>query len=301
MKNKEMLKTEYSAVALGNFDGLHIAHRAVLKNACSYAVENGVKAEALVFDVHPKNFQEKKVGLLMSSEDKKSEIEKIGLETFVISFEEIRSFSAEKFVREILKKRLKAKAVFCGYNYHFGVGGKADVNVLKTLCEKNGIELFVCDKVEDGQNAVSSSRLRELLALGKVDEANRLMQRDFSYALEVVHGQKRGRELGFPTINQYFPADLVVPKFGVYASSVIIDGKTYRSFTNIGFRPTFPEDDVRSETHIFGYEGDLYGKKVRVCLHKYLREEIKFSSLESLTTQLSQDKKSTDEFFNRQK
>lgn len=301
MKNEEILKTEYSAVALGNFDGLHIAHRAVLKNACGYADENGIKAEALVFDVHPKNLHEKKVGLLMSLEDKKSEIEKIGLETVVISFEKIRSFSAEKFVEEVLKKHLKAKAVFCGYNYHFGVGGKADVNILKMLCEKNGIELFVCEKVEDGQNTVSSSRLRELLTDGKVDEANRLMQRNFSYALEVVHGQKRGRELGFPTINQYFPSDLVVPKFGVYASSVIIDGKMYRSFTNIGFRPTFPEDDVRSETHIFGYEGDLYGKKVRVCLHKYLREEIKFSSLKSLTLQLSQDKKSTDEFFNRLK
>ncbi len=295
------MKTEYSAVALGNFDGLHIAHRTVLKNACSYALENNIQAAALLFDVHPKNLQAKKVGLLMSFDDKKSEIEKIGLKPLVIPFEEIRNFSAEKFVEEILKKRFKAKAVFCGYNYHFGVGGKADVNVLKMLCEKHGIELFVSEKVEDGGSAVSSSRLRELLKDGKVDEANRLMQRDFSYALEVVHGQKRGRELGFPTINQYFPSDLVVPKFGVYASSVVIDGKTYRSFTNIGFRPTFPEDDIRSETHIFGYDGDLYSKKVRVSLHKYLREEIKFSSLENLVSQLSEDKKITDEFFNRHK
>lgn len=297
MKDKFVSKNEYSAVALGNFDGVHMAHREVLKSAKNYSLDNNVKAVSLVFDVHPKNYFSKKVGLLMTDEDRLNEIKKLGLEIKTVSFEKVKDYEGEKFVSEILKGELKAKAVFCGYNYHFGVGGKADVEVLKKICKEYDIEVFVSDKVIFENEAVSSTKLRELLHSGEVEKANKLMNRTFSYSLEVVHGQKRGREMGYPTLNQYFPAELVIPKFGVYASLAEVDSKEYVSFTNIGSRPTFPENDVRSETHIFDFDGDLYGKKVRVSLYKFLRPEIKFTTPENLIKQLSTDKKTAIEYF----
>lgn len=299
MKDKFVSKNEYSAVALGNFDGVHMAHREVLKSAKNYSLDNNVKAVSLVFDVHPKNYFSKKVGLLMTDEDRLNEIKKLGLEIKTVSFEKVKDYEGEKFVSEILKGELKAKAVFCGYNYHFGVGGKADVEVLKKICKEYDIEVFVSDKVIFENEAVSSTKLRELLHSGEVEKANELMNRPFSYSFEVVHGQKRGREMGYPTLNQYFSAELVIPKFGVYASLAEVDSKEYVSFTNIGSRPTFPENDVRSETHIFDFDGDLYGKKVRVSLYKFLRPEIKFTTPENLIKQLSTDKKNAIEYFKK--
>ncbi len=297
MKNNEMPKTEYTAIALGNFDGLHAGHRSVLEKAYNYGLDRNVRAVALIFDVHPKAYFGKRIGLLMTEKDKKYQIERLGLETKTISFEKVRDFSAEDFVMKILKEKFHAKAVFCGFNYHFGKGGTADAKDLERICSEVGIEVFVNEEnFVDGEK-VNSSRLRELLGKGDVEKANKLMTQNFSYSFEVVHGQKRGRGMGFPTANQYFPPELVLPKFGVYVSSTEIDGKMYKSFTNIGSRPTFPEDDVRSETHIFDFDGDLYGKVIRVSLHKFLREERKFSSPEELVKQLSQDKKTAEDFF----
>lgn len=297
MKNNEMPKTKYSAIALGNFDGLHAGHRSVLKKAYNYSLDKDVRAIALIFNVHPKTYFGERIGLLMTEEDKKYQIDKVGLQTETISFEEVRDFSAEDFVVKILKEKFHAKAVFCGFNYHFGKGGTADAKELERLCAENGIEVYINEETFVDGEKVNSSRLRCLLKEGDVEKANKLMTQNFSYSFEVVHGQKRGRVMGFPTANQYFPPELVIPKFGVYVSSTEIDGKIYKSFTNIGFRPTFPEDDVRSETHIFDFDGDLYGKEIRVSLHKFIREEIKFSSPENLVSQLAQDKKTAEDFF----
>ncbi len=298
MKNNETPKTEYSAIALGNFDGLHAGHRTVLRKAYNYSLDKKVRAVALIFDVHPKTFFGKKIRLLQTNEEKITEIEKIGLETEMLSFDEYKNFTAEEFVKEVLKEKLGAKAVFCGFNYHFGKGGTADVSDLERLCKENGIEVYVNEETFVDGEKVNSSKLRELLSNGDVEKANKLMTKDFSYSFEVVHGQKRGRQMGFPTANQYFPPELVLPKFGVYASLAEVDGEIYHAFTNIGSRPTFPEDDVRSETHLFNFDGDLYGKKVRVTLCKFLREERKFSSPEELAQQLSEDKKETEKYFN---
>lgn len=298
MKNNETPKTEYSAIALGNFDGLHAGHRTVLRKAYNYSLDKKVRAVALIFDVHPKTFFGKKIRLLQTNEEKITEIEKIGLETEMLSFDEYKNFTAEEFVKEVLKEKLGAKAVFCGFNYHFGKGGTADASDLERLCKENGIEVYVNEETFVDGEKVNSSKLRELLSNGDVEKANKLMTKDFSYSFEVVHGQKRGRQMGFPTANQYFPPELVLPKFGVYASLAEVDGEIYHAFTNIGSRPTFPEDDVRSETHLFNFDGDLYGKKVRVTLCKFLREERKFSSPEELAQQLSEDKKETEKYFN---
>ena len=127
-------------------------------------------------------------------------------------------------------------AVFCGFNYHFGKGGTADAKELERLCSENGIEVYVNEETFVDGEKVNSSRLRELLSKGDVEKANKLMTQNFSYFFEVVHGQKRGRSMGFPTANQYFPPELVLPKFGVYVSSTEIDGKIYKSFKcTIGF------------------------------------------------------------------
>ncbi len=277
-----------SSVALGNFDGIHLGHSDVLNDALRLSKKSNTVPVALLFEFHPRI--NKDIKLLMTEDDKRSAIEKMGIKPVYISFDEVKDYSPVEFTEIILINKLSAVNVCCGYNYHFGKNASGTVKDLKEICEEKNIVLSVSEKHSFSSESISSSRIRKLLADGEIELCNKMLNSPFSYCLEVVHGQQRGKLMGFPTINQYFPKELIIPKFGVYASKTEIDRKLYPSFTDIGFRPTFEDDDVRSETHIFDYDGDLYGKKIRVFLLKFIREERKFSGLDDLAHQLKIDK-----------
>ena len=285
------------AVALGSFDGLHRGHMAVIEQALSFR-EKGLVPCALVFDVHPMSVAGAGAPPEIMTAGKRDKIlTNLGVKVEKISFSSIMKLTPREFVSEILVGRLSAGAVCCGYNYHFGSGAQGDADKLRELCEEFGIVCSVARKQEYDGGCIGSTRIREALLNGDVESANAMLGREFSYDFTVVSGDRRGRLIGAPTINQHFPDGFIVPKFGVYASAVFVDGKFHAAVTNIGRRPSFTCDDLRSETCIMDFSGDLYGQNVEVRLIKYLRPERVFNSLDELGNQIASDANKAREIF----
>lgn len=288
-----------TAVALGTFDGLHKGHMAVINRAVVRGY-SGLVPVILLFSNHP---METLCGVapkeLLTGDLKQREIEKTGCTPHVVSFAKIRKMTPEKFFTKILLEELNAEFISCGFNFRFGKNGAGDTKILAELCKKYNVELSVAPEVDFESRAVSSTRIRTAIAEGEIKKANEMLGRYFSYDFTVVHGDNRGgKVLGIPTVNQRFPDNFILPKFGVYASFTVVDGQVYPSVTNIGIRPTIGGDTAGSETYIIGFSGDLYGKNPEVGLITYLRDEKKFESLEELSAQMKRDGEKAEEIFN---
>lgn len=285
----ENLNAKGVSVALGNFDGLHIGHTAVLRNAVVHAQD--AEPAVLMFRSHPQRLLSGKMPpSLLTKSLRTRQLHRLGIRReLYMDFAQVHLMSPQAFFRELLCGELNVKAISCGYNYRFGAGGAGDTGTLRALCEDAGVALYVSACTSYQGEPVSSSRIRRAVAEGDMAEVLPMLGRPFSYDFEVVSGDRRGRVLGFPTINQYFPADYAVPKFGVYAARAWVNGRYYPAMTNIGVRPTIGTDSMRSETCILGFSGDLYGKNVEVGLIRYLRPEQKFNGLEELTAQMTRD------------
>lgn len=277
------------SVALGYFDGLHLAHRAVLDAALA-GRDRGLTPVVLLFDAPPAEvLTGRAVPRLLADADRDRLLTNRGFALHKIRFAEIRELPPEAFVREILADRLRAGAVSCGYNYRFGKSGAGDETLLKALCAQYGIAVTVLPELDLGGQPVSSTRIRALVQNGDVEAANALLGRPLLFTAPVFSGDHRGRLLGAPTINQYLPAGFVRPKRGVYVSTVRIGDSLYRGVTNVGSRPTFDGGSERSETYILGFSGDLYGQSVTVGLLRFLRPEMKFESFDALKSQIGKD------------
>lgn len=276
------------ALALGTFDGFHIGHKKVIENA----VASNKKPKVLLFNEHPQKVLKKKSpGELITETDKIKLLGEWGVEPIVINFSDIMTLTYEEFFYEIIVKKIGASVLSCGFNYHFGAKALGNTENLKTLCEKENIELLVSAPVEYKGEPVSSTRIRNAIRNGDIEDANNMLGREFSYDFLVVHGDARGRTIESPTINQFFSEDFIVPEYGVYASFSVIDGKKYSSVTNVGVRPTIEGfSKERSETNIIGFDGDLYDKNISVHLLKKIREEMKFGSLDELRNQIAKDR-----------
>ncbi|MBR4282422.1 MAG: bifunctional riboflavin kinase/FAD synthetase [Clostridia bacterium] len=275
--------TSPTSVALGTFDGVHKGHQKVI----SATLNSGYSP--VVFSV---NRPYSKQNLRLTTDKARENIlENMGVDTFaIISFEEIYNLSPLEFGKDILIKRLNAKHISCGFNFRFGKGAEGNVETLKEICNDFGIELTVCEPIIYEGLPISSSRIRLAIENGRVDEADEMLGLPFTYDFVVEGGDRLGRKLGAPTINQYFPEDFVVPKFGVYAAVVEIDSRKYPAVCNVGIRPTINNGTApRSETFILDFTGDLYGKNVPVSLIKYLRPETKFEGLDALKDAISND------------
>ena len=195
-------------------------------------------------------------------------------------------------------EKYNAKALSCGENYTFGARGEGNVEKLRKLCEEYSVELHIAPTQTYNGETVSSTKIRNLLSDGDIRAANAMLGREFSYRSIVVDGDKRGRTLGFPTANQFFPDNFVKLKFGVYASKTVIDGEVYPSVANIGIRPTVHTERYRSETYIINFQGDIYGKEIEIRLTDFLRPEEKFGSLSELSKAIEHDSKISQEIFN---
>ena len=207
-------------------------------------------------------------------------------------FDEIKNMTADEFVDSVLIEKLGAEMLLCGFNFRFGKGAKWSAIDLRKMLEERDVWVRILEHQDYDGSPISSSRIRDCVSAGDIEKANEMLGYNFTFESVVEHGDTRGRTIGFPTVNQYLPSGLVQPKFGVYETRVIIDGAAHKAFTNIGIRPTWRVDKPLCETHIFDYDGDLYGETVRVELVRYMREERKFSSLEELKEQLINDKSS---------
>ncbi|MBQ9914374.1 MAG: bifunctional riboflavin kinase/FAD synthetase [Clostridia bacterium] len=286
----EEKRSKGTAVALGYFDGIHIGHQAVLNKALEKAEEKGLTPVVMLFDIHPRKLLTGRVPpILLSEERKRFLLKGMGFEVFEFGFREAMNYSPEEFEEKILLGQLNAKVVVCGYDYHYGKGGKGSPETLKNELTPKNIEVYSLSPVYLGEEAVSSTKIRHLINDGEIERANYMLGDYFTYDFTVEKGDGIGHKLGFPTINQFFPEDFIIPKYGVYASRVKIDGRLYASVTNIGTRPTVSGENMRSETCIFDFDGDLYGRRVEVSLMKFLREEKKFPSLSELKEAVSKD------------
>lgn len=286
-------------LALGNFDGLHRGHMAVLQTALNCAAARALRPAVLLFDRHPR---EVLTGvcppMLMTEAEKHRRLEALGFDIEILSFEKVRDLSPAAFL-ELLQASFAPSVLCCGNNYRFGAKAAGSVQTLRSLCPGRGIEVLAAPDVLFDGAPVSSTRIRILLENGDAESVCRMLGRPFSFTLPVVDGDKRGRVLGFPTANQQFPADFVQPRRGVYASKVCLKQVWYPAVTNIGIRPTIGTPDCRSETHILGFDGDLYGQPLEVHLLRFLRDEADFGTLDALQTQIAADAAAAKDIFER--
>ena len=277
-----------TALALGTFDGVHTGHTAVLNLPHEY------KKTAVVFSLPPKALLSGRSLALMTAEDKIKALKAAGMdEVYTLDFGKVRYMEACDFL-VFLKQRFSPTLISCGFNYRFGKNAAGDTELLKAFCGENGITLKISEPVKAGGVTVSSTEIRALLENGETERANSLLSSPFSYTARVIKGDMRGRTLGFPTANQKYPDVLVPVKFGVYRSSVLINGNEYAGITDIGVRPTFKTDYIISETFIKDFSGDIYGKEITVRLLRFIRGEKKFSSVQELKKQIAADIRSAD-------
>lgn len=283
---------EKTAVALGYFDGLHLGHIGVISAAME---QRSLKTAVFTFncDTTLPKFQNPED--IISFENKRELMEKIGVEyLYAPDFAEVCGYTAEEFISEILVKRLNAGFACCGRSFRFGRKGSGTPEMLSEIGSRYGIRVDVVQDVCKDGIPISSTHIRELIRNGDIETANDLLGYELWYRLPVIHGNKIGHTLDFPTINQVIPVTNIIPKFGVYKSYVEVDGRHYKGVTNIGVKPTVKErrdgDNAVMETHIIGYDGDLYGQRISVSLVRYIRPEIKFSDLNELKAQMAFDK-----------
>ncbi len=285
------------AIALGYFDGLHLAHKTVINEAVKFSSHGFIPA-VLLFDKHPRSvISGECVSFLLQKEKRDEMLKQMGVEPLYIAFNDIKDMSPEEFIRDILIKKFSAGALSCGFNYRFGKCGSGDPMVLTELSVKYNLELSVCPAFTVDGEEVSSTKIRNAVKDGDMEKASDMLGFPFMYSSVIFTGDQRGRLLGTPTINQFLPEGLTVPRFGVYASKVYFDSKEYTGVTNIGYRPTFDGNSVRSETYILGFSGDLYGRTVEVHLHKFIRPEARFPDADSLKNQIAKDVESTEHYF----
>lgn len=280
-----------TSVALGCFDGLHLGHKEVIMQAIKMSYSS-LCPTVFTFSNTPKvKLKGKNPSNLLTFEDKIEILNIWGIKQICqVDFSDVMNFSPEEFVCTILKQNLKAKKVFCGFNYHFGKNGKGDAETLIKLCKVNDIEAYITDPVKIDNVNISSTLIKEYIGNGDVKKAKDMLGRYFSLNFVVVEGKKLGRKIGTPTLNQWIPEDFIMPKFGVYASITHIGENIYCSVTNIGTNPTTKDRFPKAETWVPEYIGkDLYGKKIKVDLIEYLREEKKFSNLNELKSAVIND------------
>ena len=286
--------------ALGFFDGVHLGHQVLLAQCCAIAREQDAKACAITFDKHPQAlFLEHPPRLINSTEDRLSLLRQYGIGP-VISYpvvKETMSMPWEDFLNELVS--CDAVGFVCGRDFRFGSRGEGTAEKLAEYCrERNLVCSIVEDQLLDGVR-VSSTHIRSLLECGEMEEAVRFLGHPHILTGEVVGGRRIGRTIGVPTANLVLPEGVAVPRYGVYACKVCIEGTSYLAVTNVGTRPTVQGSHVTVEPWILDYTGDLYGKQLRLEFYSFLRPEQKFDSLEELRGEIQKNAEETREFFGK--
>jgi len=281
-----------SALAIGNFDGLHKGHRAILKQLVQKARKLRIPAVVYTFEPHPVRILAPKIAppLINTLRQKLELLEETGIdmvivEPFTRTFSHI---SATDFFSQILQKHLNSRYIIVGYDFTFGKKREGNIETLEILGHQNDIQIKIVKAQMIGDTLPSSSLVRKLLTGGKVSEANRLLQRDYFMDGTIISGKSRGKKMGYPTANLESENELLL-KTGVYVTTAQVGKKRYSAVTNIGSNPTFGKSKISIETFILSGKHALYGKKVRLFFHQYLREEKNFSSADKLIQQISKD------------
>lgn len=290
-----------TAFAVGVFDGLHIGHREVINNALKQK-ENGLMTGVFTFAWDDEEtFFKKDFKYISTQRTKENTLEKMGIDYLVSpTFKSIKNYTCEDFVNKIIVRALNAKIISCGYDFTFGKDKGGNAETLKEMCKKKGVEVIITPAVKNGDEIISSTSIREFIVNGEMQKARKMLGENYFIDFKVVQGNRIGTKvLSFPTINQKFPENHIVPKFGVYATKVYVGGKSYVGATNVGVKPTIGSDITLCETYINGYSGDLYGQNVKVEFLEHIRPETKFDSLDELKAQIKKDKQKSIEIYEK--
>lgn len=282
------------ALAIGNFDGLHLGHQAVLARMHALAQEHGLVPAVMTFEPHPRQFFAPNAPpfRLQTRRDKLAGLAAHGVaKLFALKFNAaFAAQSAEDFLQQVLRTTMNAQAVITGENFSYGKGRSGDIAQLKAWGAAHGIRTEQLTPVIAQGDVCSSTAVRAALEVGDMKHAQALLGRPYSMAGRVLHGEKKGRELGFPTANLALGKGLKSPRYGVYAVTAQVDGATHRGVASLGVRPTLnPTSEPLLETYLFDFDGDLYGKRLRVLLHQHLRDEKHFDSVAALKHQMGED------------
>jgi len=293
-----------TVLTLGVFDGLHLGHQLIMSTVVERARACGAVPTVITFDPHPRAVlhPDSAPPLLQTFDQKIEAFGVLGIEqTIVVRFTKaFAQIEAEDFLRDIVRDRLRAVEVYLGRGFAFGRNREGNIDLLRKVSDRLGFRADEVQEVRLRGQRISSSKIRQLLAEGRVNLARRMLGRPYGVEGRVVRGEERGRTLGFPTANLR-PENRVIPRGGVYVTATLIEGAWRRSVTNIGTRPTFENDSTQAsvETYVMNWTGNLYGDVVRVRFLHRLRDERKFASIEELKHQISQDRDRASEYFER--
>ncbi len=282
-----------ACVTIGNFDGVHSGHQQLFSRVVEKARKRGGTSIAITFDPHPLQILlPGGIKLISTCEQKIELIEMAGIDILLIVpfSEEYAKTTADHFVADLLVKRLGTQELVIGYDYAFGKGRSGNIDFIKKQGKILGFSVDVVEAHYEQNQLVSSSRIRQLVIEGRMADARFLLGRYYQIRGTVQVGKQRGgKEVGFPTANLKLEEEDLVPKRGVYVTQVICDGKWYGGILNIGYNPTFGEEQLVVETHIFDFNRDIYGRPIKLNLLKFLRSEKKFSGVKELSEQIVKD------------
>ena len=283
-----------TAVAMGNFDGLHKGHMKLLSMMMDVSQDNGLHSVAYTFDKHPINVikGENTLKLIADNEYKQELLASCHLDTlFFEKFEDVKDLEPEDFVRDILVGKLNMKVCVVGLHNHYGKDSKGDVKLLRELGQKYGFLVLMIKPLYVDDSLCSSTEIRKLIDAGDVKKAAELLGRPFKIKKPVVQDKMLGRTLGYPTANMIPDAGQLVPGYGVYATTTYIDGVAYPSITNVGDNPTVGGEELRVETYIIGFDGDVYNATLTVDFLYKMRDQKTFANTDELKAQLAEDEK----------
>ncbi len=285
----------HTVVTIGTFDGVHIGHQKIIERLVNAAKANNLESAILTFFPHPRMVLQKdsEIKLINTIEERKEILRASGVDHLIIHpfTQQFSRLSAQEFVRDILVNKLKAKRVIIGYDHRFGRNRTADINDLREFGETYGFEVEEISQQEIEAVTVSSTKIRKALLEGRVERANRYLSYPFALEGKVVKGKGLGREFEFPTANlEVAESYKLIPKNGVYVVRSVIEGFTFFGMMSIGTNPTVGGTEKTIETYFFDFEGDLYGKHLKIELLTRIRDEKKFESVEGLKIALKQDR-----------
>lgn len=288
-------KNYETGVALGNFDGVHIGHQCLLKDMIAKAREKGLKTSVLLFENHTKTILENngnnKLYILTSNEQKLEILKNIGIDiVYTINFDEnLMKLSGEEFVEKIIVKKLNAELVTVGFDYRFGYKALGNSDYLKKLGLEKGFDTNIISPIYIDKEVVSSTLIRNLIRTGNIKKANQLLGRHYIVNGTVITGKNRGNKIGYPTANIRLNYNYTIPKTGVYKTITLVSGKEYLSITDIGYNPTFNENELKIENHILNFNNNIYDQTIEVKFIAFIRDDIKFDNVRELTNQIEKD------------
>jgi len=281
-----------SIITIGNFDGIHLGHQKIFKRVVAESRQQVRKPVVITFDPHPKKVihpERRPFFILAPVEEKLSLIAAAGIDTTIlIPFSpEFSQTTAEEFVNDILWNRLQTKKIIIGYDYKFGKDKGGNANLLRNYGAKLGFEVEEIAAIKLGDTIVSSTNIRLSILAGDVGMAAKMLGRPYNVRGIVSRGYRRGTEIGYPTAN--IESEKVIPAIGVYAIVAEFDGKRYQGVINIGYCPTFGNEEITAEVHLLDFQGDIYGREMEVFFIDRLRDELKLESSEQLVKQIKKD------------